>query len=92
VIGPTAVSAPTNLGNDQKGVNGFSWYWNGAAGAPWLYNPSLDGGTFISYMDPHAVVERVQLAASRHLRGLFAWEVSQDDNAGDLVNAMSSGG
>jgi chitinase len=92
VIGPTAVASPTNLGNDQKGVNGFSWYWNGAAGAPWLYNPSLDGGTFISYMDPHGVVERVQLAASRHLRGLFAWEVSQDDNAGDLINAMSSGG
>jgi len=92
VIGPTAVASPTNLGNDQKGVNGFNWYWNGAAGAPWLYNPSLDAGTFISYMDPHAVVERVQLAASRHLRGLFAWEVSQDDNAGDLINAMSSGG
>ena len=92
VIGPTAVAAPTNLGNDQKGVNGFSWYWNGAAGAPWLYNPLLDGGTFISYMDPHAVVERAQFASSRHLRGLFAWEVSQDDNAGDLINAMSSGG
>jgi chitinase len=92
VVGPTAVTAPTNLGNDQQGTNGFSWYWNGAAGAPWLYNPSLDGGTFISYIDPHAVVERVQFAASRHLRGVWAWEVSQDDNAGDLVNAMSSGG
>ena len=92
VIGPTALAAPTNVGNDGKGINGFTHYWNGAAGAPWLYNPSLDGGTFVSYMDPHAVVERVQLAASKRLRGLFAWEVSQDDDAGDLVSAMNSTG
>ena len=90
VVGPTAVAPPTNLGNDEKGVNGFAWYWNGPAGAPWLYNPSLDGGTFVSYMDSHAIVERTQLVAARHLRGLAAWEVSQDDNAGDLVAAMSS--
>jgi chitinase len=91
VIGPTAVLPPKNAGNDDKAVNGFAWYWNGPAGAPWLYNPTLDGGTFISYMDPHGVVERAQLANSRHLRGLWAWEISQDDNANDLVNAMTSG-
>jgi chitinase len=91
VIGPTALAAPKNLGSDDKGVNGFAWYWNGPAGAPWLYNPALDGGTFISYMDPHGVLERVQLANAKHLRGLWAWEVSQDDDAGDLVSAMSSG-
>jgi chitinase len=89
-IGPTALAAPTNAGNDGKAINGFARYWNGAAGAPWLYNPSLDGGTFVSYMDPHAVVERAQLAAASHLRGLWAWEISQDDNAGDLTAAMSS--
>jgi chitinase len=91
VIGPTALAAPKNVGNDDKAINGFTWYWNGAAGAPWLYNPGLDGGTFISYMGPHAVVERAQLVNSAHLRGLWAWEISQDDNADDLVNAMTSG-
>jgi chitinase len=91
VIGPTAVAAPKNNGNDQQAVNGFSWYWNGAAGAAWLYNPTLDGGTFISYMNPYAVIERVQLAQSKHLRGVWAWEVSQDDNANDLMKAMTAG-
>jgi chitinase len=91
VIGPTAVAAPKNLGNDGQGINGFTRYWKGAAGAPWLYNPILDGGTFISYMDPHSVVERVQLAQSKHLLGVWAWEISQDDNANDLVEAMASG-
>ena len=90
VIGPTALAPPKNLGSDDKPINGFAWYWNGPAGAPWLYNPTLDGGTFISYMDPHGVLERVQLVNARHLRGLWAWEVSQDDDAHDLVAAMTS--
>jgi chitinase len=90
VIGPTALAAPKNSGVDGAGVNGFTHYWNGAAGAPWLYDPSLDGGTFISYMDPHGILERAQLVRSQHLRGLWAWEISQDDNAGDLVTAMST--
>jgi chitinase len=92
VIGPTAVAAPRNIGNDGKAVNGFTRYWNGPAGAPWLYNPLLDGGTFISYVDPKAVAQRAQLVNERHLRGLWAWDVSQDDNANDLVDAMSSVG
>jgi chitinase len=91
VIGPTALVQPKNAGADDKAINGFAWYWNGPAGAPWLYNPTLAGGTFISYMDPHAVAERAQLVNGRHLRGLWAWEISQDDNANDLVNAMTSG-
>jgi len=33
-------------------------------------------------------VERAQLVSNRHLRGLWAWEISQDDNANDLVGAM----
>jgi chitinase len=90
VIGPTALAPPKNLGPDDKPINGFAWYWNGPAGAPWLYNPTLDGGTFISYMDPHGVLERVQLVNAKHLRGLFAWEVSQDNDANDLVAAMTS--
>src|SRR5918911_1197496 len=91
VVGPSAVAASNNIGNDEKGTNGFTRYWDGPAGAPWLYNPLLDGGTFVSYMDPHGIVERAQLVAASHLRGLFAWEVSQDDDAGDLVTAMSFG-
>src|ERR671935_1355500 len=90
VIGPTAVSR-SGPGNDGKGINGFTHYYDGAAGAPWLYNPLLNGGTYISYVDPHAVSERMQLVQARHLRGAFAWEISQDDNANDLVAAMNGG-
>jgi chitinase len=84
-IGPTAVSA------GGTGVNGFTRFFDFPAGAPWLYNPALNGGTFISYVDPAAVRERVALVQALGLRGAFAWEVSNDDNAHDLVNAMAGG-
>jgi chitinase len=84
-IGPTAVSAT------GAGVNGFGRSFDVPAGAPWLYNPLLNGGTFISYVDPAAVRERVALVRALGLRGAFAWEVSNDDNAHDLVNAMAGG-
>jgi chitinase len=81
-IGPTAV-------NSSGGVNGFTRYVDALAGAPWLYNPTLNGGTFISYVDPGAVRARIALVNALGLRGAFAWEVSNDDNAHDLVNALT---
>jgi chitinase len=82
-VGPTAATG------SGAGVNGFTRYFNVLAGAPWLYNPALYGGTFISYVDPQAVGERVALVHALGLRGAFAWEVSNDDNANDLTNALS---
>jgi chitinase len=82
-IGPTAVTG------SGAGVNGFTRYFDLPAGAPWLYNPVLNGGTFISYVDSFAVSERIALIRALGLRGAFAWEISNDDNASDLVNAMA---
>jgi hypothetical protein len=41
-------------------------------------------------MDPHDVLERVQLVNAKHLRALWAWDVSQDDDANDLAAARTS--
>jgi chitinase len=82
-IGPTAVTA------GGTGVNGFTRYVAAAAGAPFLYNPALEGGTFISYVDPGAVAERIALVHALGLRGAWAWEISNDDDAHDLANALS---
>ena len=83
-IGPTAVS-----GDGSTGVNGFTRYFDLLAGSPWLYNPPLEGGTFISYVGPREVAARVALVRALGLRGAWAWEISNDDNAGDLVRAMT---
>jgi chitinase len=83
-IGPTAVT-----GDGRTGINGFTRYTDLLAGAPWLYNPVLNGGTFISYVGPQEVAARAALVRLLGLRGAWAWEISNDSNAGDLVNAMT---
>jgi chitinase len=91
VVGPTALAAPHGLAGAAQGINGFTAHVDRLAGAPWLYAPAVDGGTFISFLDPRAIAERARLASLAHLRGLWAWEISQDDDAHDLVDAMTSG-
>jgi len=82
-IGPTAATG------NGAGINGFTRYFSLRAASPWLYNPALNGGTFISYVDPQAVALRMALVDRLDLRGAWAWEISNDDNANDLVNAMT---
>jgi chitinase len=84
-IGPTAADA------SGHGINGFTRYYSFFAGAPWLYNPTLNGGTFISYVDPQAVALRAALVRTLGLRGAWAWEISNDSNAHDLARAMTGG-
>jgi chitinase len=81
-VGPTAVS------RDGAGINGFTRHVDVPAGAPWLYDPALNGGTFISYVDPDGVRARVALADALGLRGVWAWEISNDDDAHDLADAL----
>ena len=70
-IGPTAADA------NGRGINGFTRYYSFLAGAAWLYNPTLNGGTFISYVDPQGVALRAALARTLGLRGAWAWEISK---------------
>src|SRR5205814_2631504 len=65
-IGPTAATG------SGAGVNGFTRYYSALAGAPWLYNPVLNGGTFISYVDPQAVAARIAIVDGLDLRGAWA--------------------
>jgi chitinase len=85
-VGPTAAKGPSGVG-----VNGFTRSIDASAGAPWLYNPALNGGTFISFVDPAGVRQRIALVNALGLRGAFAWEISNDDNANDLAKALATG-
>jgi chitinase len=90
------VTPSASIGNNATGQKGYTRYWDPLAGEPWLYtptglhsNPATGSGTFISYDDPHSLAERANLVNAGHLRGVYAWEISQDDNNHDLVNAIS---
>ena len=87
------------VGANGLGQNGYKTYWDLKAGEPWLWNPAgvhvLGSGTvttptFISYDNPSTISDRNHLVRDRGLRGIFAWEISQDSDANALVTAMGS--
>ena len=83
-------SGPTAATGDGAGTNGFVRYFSRRAASPWLYNPVLNGGTFISYVDPPAVA--AMEIVDRLNCGAWAWEISnEDDNApGRGVSAVAT--
>lgn len=67
---------------------GFEQHWHPAAQAPWLYNPA--DHVFVSYEDPRSITIKSRFAKTRGLRGAFMWELTGDDPAGTLLEAMAT--
>jgi len=68
------------------GINGFTRYWDTKARAPWLFNPST--GVLWSYDDAQSVALKGEYVRFNRLGGLMFWELSGDDTAGTLFDAM----
>ncbi len=83
-----------------NGTGGYETLWDPQAGEPWLWNPEgthvLSTGTvvtptFISYDNPSSVKERNSFVRENGLRGIMAWEISQDADSHVLVTVMGAG-
>lgn len=64
-------------------------YWDSAAQAPWLYAPTLNGGTFVTFEDNRSLVYKLDYLQRKGLGGLMLWDLSSDsaDPASSLVLA-----
>jgi chitinase len=87
-----------NSGHKTPAASGWQLTTSWLTQEPWLFNPAathqLGTGvvttpTFISYDDPASVGDRAVLVKTLHLRGAFAWEISQDSNANALLSKLS---
>ncbi len=56
--------------------NGFSRYWNAAARAPYLFNPT--SGEFVSYDDTESLTHKLRFLKLRKLAGAMFWELGGD--------------
>ena len=63
--------------------NGYTYYWDDEAKAPYLFN----GSTFISYDDPRSIAEKCKYVKERNLGGIFYWNHSSDPT-GTLLGVM----
>ncbi len=68
---------------------GFSFHWDTLAMAPFFYN--MKEAIFETLEDPKSVALKSRYVESFHLGGLMCWEISGDDSAGTMLNAMCSG-
>lgn len=66
--------------------NGYAYYWDNLAMAPWLYSPK--DSTFWSFDDSKSIALKSRYVDAYKLRGLMFWEISGDDSVGTLVNTI----
>jgi chitinase len=84
----------TDSRRDPRARKGFTRRWSTAARVPWLYRPRGDYrfgrvSRFLSYDDPSSIARKSRYARRQGLRGVMAWELSQDSDARTLVRALS---
>ena len=82
-IGPTAVSG------SGAGVNGFTRYFDLSRGGAVALQPGVERRNVHQLRRPGGGAGADRARPLLGLRGAFAWEISNDDNAHDLVNAMT---
>jgi chitinase len=79
---------------DPEALKGYTRHWSTESAVPWLFSPRAwhpfgRVSTFISYDDPSSIARKSRYMRRRGLRGVMAWELSQDSDARTLVRALS---
>ncbi len=65
---------------------GYNYYWDTLAMAPWLFNPEKK--IFWTFDDAKSIALKSRYVDAYNLRGLMFWEISGDDSNGTLVNTI----
>jgi chitinase len=73
----------------QREGSGYQYGFDDQAKVPWLFNPST--GVFITYDHPQSIEYKARYARQRGLGGVMFWELTQDDAAGRMLNAVNRG-
>jgi chitinase len=69
--------------------SGFKYYWDRKAKAPWQYN--LSNKLYATFDDDRSIGEKTNFVRRKKLGGLMFWELTQDNPAGGLVDAINNG-
>ena len=72
---------------ERLASKGYPSFWDPVAEASWIFN----GRTFWSFDDPSSVINKGDYVKDLGLLGIMFWELSGDDPAGTLINAVAEG-
>lgn len=73
---------------DKTGLEqeGYSYFWDRTAHAPFLYNP--DTRLFFTFDDERSLREKTKYAMENGLNGIMFWQLTDDNDEHDLLNAI----
>lgn len=80
------------LVNELTPANGFNYYWDDTAKAPYLYNPIEK--LFVTHDDKRSVQAKTQYVIDKRLSGIMFWQLTGDpyqDGLLDAINAAKNG-
>ncbi len=79
------------LVNEFTPANGFNYYWDDVAKAPYLYNRAQK--LFVTYDDKRSVQTKTQYVIDKKLSGIMFWQLMGDtfkDGLLEAINAVSN--
>jgi chitinase len=67
-------------------AQGFHYFWDDLANAPYLYNPSQK--LFVTYDDKRAVQTKTKYVMDKKLGGIMFWQLTEDTFQNGLLDAI----
>jgi chitinase len=68
--------------------NGFKYYWDEKAMAPYLFNPTAH--LFVTYDDKRSIQAKTKYAIDKKLGGIMFWQLTGDVYSGGLLDAIDT--
>jgi len=65
---------------------GYTYYWDNTAQAPYMYNHSTK--QLCTFDDERSLTLKTKYAIDQHLNGIMFWQLGDDNNNHDLLNAI----
>ncbi|HMK27839.1 MAG TPA: glycosyl hydrolase family 18 protein, partial [Chitinophagaceae bacterium] len=75
-----------NFTNAFSPENGFIYFWDSIAAAPFLYNKTEK--LFVSFDDSISIERKTRYAISRHLNGIMFWQLMDDKRTNGLLDVI----
>jgi chitinase len=77
-----------NFPKDLSETNGYKFFWDERAQAPYAYNPEQK--LFATFDDKRSLDRKSKYVIEQKLDGIMFWEISHDTDNNDLVNTIYS--
>lgn len=75
-----------NFNKSQLEQEGYTYYWDRIAKAPFMFNPA--SLLFYTYDDEKSLREKTKYALKNDLNGIMFWQLTEDNDSHDLLNAI----